>query len=142
MQQNPNAPNAFTDTELELFARLKELPANKIDQIGLELLKDPVLRDIKQADLDEFTEYDIDKLIAKHNERAFEIFLVKATGEKMKFIITPETTLDQLKKDVKKEISLVEEKTMVSRKINWKHVWKNYCLMYNNTRLLSPELKL
>jgi len=31
---------------------------------------------------------------------------------------------------------------MGSRKISWKRMWRNYCLFYNNTRLVEVEKPL
>jgi len=127
---------------LELMVALKELPTEKINQIALQMLYDPVLVDVKSEKIDELTDYDIDKIIAIETGNAVQIFLKKQTGERIAFTITPDTTLDLFRKDVKKVISSIEEKKMGSRRISWTYVWKNYCLMYENTRLLTPEFSL
>jgi hypothetical protein len=70
--------------ELELMAALKELPPEKIDQIALEMLKDSALGDIKAETLDDLTDYDIEKIIAQEAGRAFSVFLVKYSGERLR----------------------------------------------------------
>jgi len=72
----------------------------------------------------------------------FTVHIRKATGEVVDAVVTPQTTLKELKGELKAIYSDIEGPAMGYRKISWKYVWKNYCLGWNNSKLLDNDKKL
>eukprot|EP01113_Clastostelium_recurvatum_P035558 TRINITY_DN4974_c0_g1_i1.p1 TRINITY_DN4974_c0_g1~~TRINITY_DN4974_c0_g1_i1.p1 ORF type:complete len:159 (+),score=26.13 TRINITY_DN4974_c0_g1_i1:380-856(+) len=120
----------------------KSLPLLSMDhqrKLLERLLLDPLLSDIHPNAL---TPDYLDKIMAREMGKAVQIYLRKVSGETIPFIIAPETTLREFKKDVAREFSRREEPLMGGKKISWKYVWKNNCLMYNGVRLLDDSSPL
>jgi len=132
-------PGVAEEDKLDYIkAILAKLSPEQTKEIHKILLQDPLLKDVPpSADSETISRY-----IGHESGRAVAIYLVKFTGERIPFFITPETTLRTLKKDIKAVISAKEEKNMGNRKISWKYVWKNYCLMFGNLRLLDDNKRL
>ncbi|KAJ0086342.1 hypothetical protein Patl1_09463 [Pistacia atlantica] len=51
-------------------------------------------------------------------------------------------TVKELKLAIKKKVNEMEQSKMGHRHISWKHVWKNYCLFYQNQKLLDENSAL
>eukprot|EP01112_Ceratiomyxa_fruticulosa_P024264 TRINITY_DN979_c0_g2_i6.p1 TRINITY_DN979_c0_g2~~TRINITY_DN979_c0_g2_i6.p1 ORF type:complete len:176 (-),score=33.36 TRINITY_DN979_c0_g2_i6:121-648(-) len=103
------------------------------------LLQDPLLSDLQPTGL---TPDFLDKVIAHETGKAIRVQVRKISGERIPFIIASDTTLRELKKDIVTEISRREEPLLGKKKISWKHVWKNYCLVFEGVRLLEDNKRL
>jgi len=125
-----------------LMQKLMELPIECVNEIVGQLIQDPVLKEVSSDVLQNWSQYDVDKLIALEQRKSSVIILKRNTGDKFVLTITPETTVEQLKQDIKKVISEKEEPNMKGRKISWKYVWSCYCLMWKNVRLLENNKTL
>jgi len=130
--------------EIRLMRLLKEFSREDVDEIAKILLKDPLLHDIGFSMFDELSEIQVSKLISAEKGESCTVYFQRPFGETLPFIITKETTVKQLKKEIAATISSqVETKSSLgNRKISWKFVWKNYCLMWKNVRLLEDEKRL
>eukprot|EP01116_Phalansterium_solitarium_P014353 TRINITY_DN31972_c0_g1_i1.p1 TRINITY_DN31972_c0_g1~~TRINITY_DN31972_c0_g1_i1.p1 ORF type:complete len:196 (+),score=51.78 TRINITY_DN31972_c0_g1_i1:129-716(+) len=127
--------------EAALLKDLKALSEEQQKFVVDAVLQDEVLSDIssKFANL---SEYEVEKLISVENGEASTVYIKRQTGDAFPVIITPLSTLRQLKADIADIIGARENQRLGSRRISWKHVWKNYCLVFGHSRLLDDNLLL
>jgi len=122
----------------ELVRRNEENLSGESKEVLLQrLLSDPLLSDLPKQFLEpEF----IDDLISQEMGLTITIFVEKETGERIPIVVSPHTTLRDVKNQLKCQfVKMLADTPWRNRNINWKYVWKNNCLMFEKTRLLDDK---
>ncbi|CAK9178368.1 unnamed protein product [Ilex paraguariensis] len=102
------------------------------------LLDDPVLTDVPRKP----TLSDVDTLISLELGSAMRIAVLKLDNTSLDVAVMNSGTVKDLKLVIKKKVNNVEESMMGHRHISWKHVWANFCLAYQNEKLLHDNAAL
>ncbi|XP_030525565.1 U11/U12 small nuclear ribonucleoprotein 25 kDa protein [Rhodamnia argentea] len=102
------------------------------------LLQDPLLADVPKSP----TLSDVDTLISLELGSAMRVSVLKLDGTSFDVAVMNSATVKELKLAVKRKVSDAEQSQMGHRQISWKHVWANFCLSYNNQKLLDDDSKL
>jgi len=119
----------------ELKKLIESLPVEQQEELLSKYLLEPVLSDVPENPSSSYVE----NLIKVEIGKAFPVYVVKFTGERIKVIVSKDTRVKDLKLSLQAIIERQEEHHLV-RKISWrKGVWKNYCLVHQTFRLLDPE---
>jgi len=66
------------------------------------------------------------------------IFIKRYDEKLLSFIVPSKGTLEDLKKVMRAQM----KRTMKHERINWKYVWKNYCLTHRHEQLVQNKKKL
>jgi U11/U12 small nuclear ribonucleoprotein SNRNP25 len=119
----------------ELMKVIEPLDRSLQEELLLLLVRDENLSDLPQNLTSEY----VDNLIKIEIGRAFNIYIVKFTGEKIPVVVSPDSTVADIKRSFQVIISAQEEKNLAARKISWKYVWKTWCLTFNGTRLRDDK---
>ncbi|KAL9244065.1 hypothetical protein vseg_017877 [Gypsophila vaccaria] len=110
----------------------------KLNSTLSAMLQDPILRDVPKAP----TLSDIDTLISLELGSAMRVSLLKLDTSSFEVVLMNSATVKDLKTAIMKKVCEVEQSKMGHRQISWKHVWANYCLSYNNDKLLDESAPL
>ncbi|KAK9748512.1 hypothetical protein RND81_02G062900 [Saponaria officinalis] len=102
------------------------------------MLEDPILSDVPKNP----TLSDVDTLICLELGSAMRISVLKLDSSSFDVVLMNSATLKDLKVAIKKKVSEMEESKMGHRQISWKHVWANYCLLFQNEKLLDESAPL
>ncbi|XP_033211949.1 U11/U12 small nuclear ribonucleoprotein 25 kDa protein-like [Belonocnema kinseyi] len=72
--------------------------------------------------------------------QAITLYLNREDLPMIAVVVQPHnTTVLDLKKAVKRHTNLSLRRENIKKKISWKHVWKRYCLSFNNTQLTNDN---
>ncbi|CAG8537375.1 30131_t:CDS:2 [Racocetra persica] len=100
---------------------------SKTQKMLKQLLKDPLLSDLTKLNNNgSISIEEVDTLISLENGTAFEIEIERDGLEPL---------IERLQKQNNKGLR-------PNKKISWKHIWKSYCLMFENQRLLQDKLPI
>ncbi|KAK9748523.1 hypothetical protein RND81_02G063900 [Saponaria officinalis] len=102
------------------------------------MLEDPILSDVPKNP----TLADVDTLICLELGSAMRISVLRLDSSSFDVVLMNSATLKDLKVAIKKKVSEMEESKMGHRQISWKHVWANYCLLFQNEKLLDESAPL
>ena len=88
--------------------------------------------------------HDIEALLARELGTGLNVVLVRMDGERIPLTLAPTATVRDLKQLIKRVMSarLEKEAVMGKRKVSWKSVWTDFCLMHNGQRLLEDGARL
>lgn len=123
-----------------LLKRNESLTAESLARWEQHLLQDALLADVPpNASLE-----DIEALLARELGTGLNVVLVRMDGERIPLTLAPAATVRDLKQLIKRVMStrLEKETVMGKRKISWKGVWTDFCLMHNGQRLLEDGARL
>lgn len=99
------------------------------------LLDDPILSDVpKKPSLS-----DVDTLISVELGSAMRISVVRMDNTSFDVALLNSATLKDLKLAIRKKTDEIEQAQMGHRHISWRHVWANFCLAYNNEKLINDD---
>ncbi|PKI45607.1 U11/U12 small nuclear ribonucleoprotein 25 kDa protein [Punica granatum] len=102
------------------------------------LLSDPILADVpKNPALS-----DVDTLISLELGSAMRLSILRLDGSTFDVVVMNSATVKDLKLAIKKKVNDTEQSDMGHRQISWKHVWANFCLSYQNQKLLDDSSPL
>ncbi|XP_020282883.1 U11/U12 small nuclear ribonucleoprotein 25 kDa protein-like [Pseudomyrmex gracilis] len=74
--------------------------------------------------------------IAVAQGQAITLFLNRGELPRLAVVVpTHNTTVLDLKKSIKRHVILSLKRENVNKKISWKHIWKKYCLHFEDVRL-------
>jgi len=126
-----------------LYSLVSDLSSVKQHQL-LELYScDPFLNDLgPQLSPLCITSDLIENYIKLETGQAFPIFVEKFSGERLELVVSPESTVRDLKAILQTAIehSISEQ---ISWRISWKKgVWRKYCLKYEGVQLENQEATL
>ncbi|XP_061342162.1 U11/U12 small nuclear ribonucleoprotein 25 kDa protein [Gastrolobium bilobum] len=110
----------------------------RLNSVLTTLLEDPILGDVPKNP----TLMDVDTLISLELGSAMRISVLKLDGDSFDVIVMNSATLKDLKLAIKKKVNDMEQSSMGHRHISWRHVWANYCLSFNNNKLLVDDAAL
>ncbi|XP_072744667.1 U11/U12 small nuclear ribonucleoprotein 25 kDa protein isoform X2 [Anoplolepis gracilipes] len=83
---------------------------------------------------------EIKSQIAVAQGQAITLFLNRGELPKLAVVVPPHnTTVLDLKKAIKRHMSLSLIRENVNKKISWKHIWKKYHLCFEDTRLSNEN---
>lgn len=99
------------------------------------LLEDPILRDVPKKP----TLSDVDTLISLELGSAMRISVLKLDGTSFDVAVLNSARVKDLKLGIKKKVNDMEQSKMGHRHISWKHVWRNFCLMHHNEKLIDDS---
>ncbi|CAH9077385.1 unnamed protein product [Cuscuta europaea] len=131
------------DTERKDTSNAPEYQSSSVKKARLHLtlgalLNDPILADVPKNP--SFS--DVDTLISLELGSAMRITILKLDNTSVDVAVLNSATVKDLKQAVRKKIEEMEDSNMGHRHISWKHVWDNFCLSYNNEKLLDDGAKL
>ncbi|CAN8260091.1 unnamed protein product [Cochlearia groenlandica] len=115
-----------------------ETKREKLKSILSHLLSDPILADVSRNP----TLTDVVTLVSLEKGSAMRLSVVKLDGSSLDLAVMNTATLKDLKLLIKKKVNDIEQSNMGHRHISWKHVWSNFCLSYNNEKLLDDDVVL
>ncbi|XP_027911500.1 U11/U12 small nuclear ribonucleoprotein 25 kDa protein isoform X3 [Vigna unguiculata] len=107
----------------------------RLNSLLTNLLDDPILSDVPKNP----TLADVDTLISLELGSAMRISVLKLDGSTLDVIVMNSATVKDLKLAIKRKVNDMEQSGMGHRHISWKHVWSNYCLSYDNNKLLDDN---
>ncbi|KAI8993627.1 hypothetical protein BDB01DRAFT_847478 [Pilobolus umbonatus] len=101
------------------------------------LLKDELLQDIPRPVTIEV----LDTLISIEQGDAFNI---RVDRHPLAPIVSKSSTLGDIKRHIRLKLEQMEkaERKGRQRRISWKYIWRSYCLMLDNQKLLDNSKKL
>lgn len=99
------------------------------------LLEDPILRDAPKKP----TLSDVDTLISLELGSAMRISVLKLDGTSFDVAVLNSARVKDLNLGIKKKVNDMEQSKMGHRHISWKHVWRNFCLMHHNEKLINDS---
>ncbi|ESQ49241.1 hypothetical protein EUTSA_v10021648mg [Eutrema salsugineum] len=115
-----------------------EMKREKLKSVLSQLLADPILADVPRNP----TLSDVVTLVSLEKGSAMRLSIVKLDGYSLDVAVMNSATLKDLKLLIKKKVTEMEQANMGHRHISWKHVWSNFCLSYNNEKLLDDDTVL
>ncbi|XP_012572720.1 U11/U12 small nuclear ribonucleoprotein 25 kDa protein [Cicer arietinum] len=99
------------------------------------LLDDPILSDVpKNPSLE-----DVETLIGLELGSAMRISVLKSDSTSFDVTVMNRATVKDLKLAIKKKVNYMEQSSMGHRHISWRSVWANYCLSFDNNKLLNDD---
>ncbi|RHZ68912.1 hypothetical protein Glove_292g36 [Diversispora epigaea] len=112
-----------------------------------QLLKDPLLSDLAKLNSEgNISLEEVDTLIALETGTAFEIEIERDGLEPFLLVVRQNSTIADLKKLIRLNFERQQRKQNIGlgriKKSSWKYVWKTYCLMFENKRLLQDKMPL
>ncbi|XP_010486358.1 PREDICTED: U11/U12 small nuclear ribonucleoprotein 25 kDa protein [Camelina sativa] len=110
----------------------------KLKSVLSRLLADPILADVPRNP----TLFDVVTLVSLEKGSAMRLSVIKLDGSSLDVAVMNSATLKDLKLLIKKKVNEMEQANMGHRHISWKHVWSNFCLSYNNEKLLDDNALL
>ncbi|XP_056686621.1 U11/U12 small nuclear ribonucleoprotein 25 kDa protein-like [Spinacia oleracea] len=110
----------------------------KLNSTLAALLDDPILSDVPMKP----SLSDVDTLISLELGSAMRISVLKLDSTSFDVVVMNSATVKDLKLCIKKKVTEMEQSQMGHRHISWKHVWANYCLLYQNEKLLNESAVL
>ncbi len=69
--------------EDRLYKMLLQIGPERVDKLYEEIFKDPLMKDIDLAELENLTAYDIEKMISSERGETSLVHIVKFTGERL-----------------------------------------------------------
>lgn len=120
--------------------RNESLTAEALARWEERLLQDPLLADVPaNASME-----DIEALLACELGTGLNVVLVRMDGERIPLTLAPAATVKDCKRRVKSVMAArcETEAAMGKRKISWKGVWSNFCLVHAGQRLLDDGARL
>eukprot|EP00128_Syssomonas_multiformis_P002759 Colp12_sorted_trinity150504_noHs@16783 len=119
-----------------------EVAIKRLEDILQRITKeDPLLSDVPPPTTDHALD-ELQALIDLEYGSALTVNVRRFTGELLPVIVKQTANVGDLKRAIARKVSILEEGKLGSRRISWKHVWKNYILVYNNTKLLDDSQSL
>ncbi|RID71283.1 hypothetical protein BRARA_C03230 [Brassica rapa] len=115
-----------------------ETKREKLKSLLSQLLADPILADVPKNP----TLSDVVTLVSLEKGSAMRLSIVKLDGSSLDVAVMNSATLKDLKLLIKKKVNEMEQANMGHRHISWKHVWSNFCLSWNNEKLLDDDAVL
>ncbi|CAF2126736.1 unnamed protein product [Brassica napus] len=115
-----------------------ERKREKLKSLLSQLLADPILADVPKNP----TLSDVVTLVSLEKGSAMRLSIVKLDGSSLDVAVMNSATLKDLKLLIKKKVNEMEQANMGHRHISWKHVWSNFCLSWNNEKLLDDDAVL
>ncbi|KAI8069993.1 hypothetical protein BC940DRAFT_366198 [Gongronella butleri] len=106
-------------------------PADTVQQQLDTLVKDPILSDISLST----SLHELDLLIALERHQAFKIHITRETLPTIDIIVRQADSVKDIRKAFEQAWRLAHPKESV----NWRYIWKNYCLMFGQQRLSDDE---
>eukprot|EP00696_Hemimastix_kukwesjijk_P003214 gnl/Hemi2/13953_TR4742_c0_g1_i1.p1 gnl/Hemi2/13953_TR4742_c0_g1~~gnl/Hemi2/13953_TR4742_c0_g1_i1.p1 ORF type:complete len:189 (+),score=54.98 gnl/Hemi2/13953_TR4742_c0_g1_i1:138-704(+) len=118
------------------FDKEEHEAAQKTERALEALLEDPILSDLRKLNHrpDLAT---VERFIALEKGTAISVTVVRLDGVRFQLILPHKATVGDLKKQLQHRIEMYAE-----RKINWRHVWRNHCLVWQSDRLLLNHKRL
>lgn len=107
----------------------------RLQSVLSALLDDPILCDVPRKP----SLADVDTLINLELGSAMKIYVVKMDGTSFDVALQNTATLKDLKVAIRKKTNEIEQAQMGHRHISWRHVWKNFCLIYHNEKLINDD---
>ncbi|KAK4746286.1 hypothetical protein SAY87_012598 [Trapa incisa] len=102
------------------------------------LLSDPVLADVPKKP----TLSDVETLISLELGSGMRLSILRLDGSTFDVVVMNSATVKDLRLAIKKKVNDMEQSTMGHRQISWKHIWANFCLSYQNQKLLDDSSQL
>ncbi|XP_010534261.1 PREDICTED: U11/U12 small nuclear ribonucleoprotein 25 kDa protein [Tarenaya hassleriana] len=115
-----------------------DIKREKLRSVLADLLSDPILADVPRNP----TLSEVVTLVSLEKGSAMRLSVVKLDGSSFDVAVMNSATVKDLKLLIKKRISETEQAHLGHRHISWKNVWSNFCLSYNNEKLLDDNAVL
>jgi len=112
-----------------------------IDENICSLIRnDPLLNELPI----DITTHELENIISQQFGRSFVVFVNKQNNSCIRVIVDIESNVQQLKKSIQKQFSIQykREKNKSKSHINWRYVWKTYCLVFDNQKLDNDFIKI
>jgi U11/U12 small nuclear ribonucleoprotein SNRNP25 len=92
----------------------------------------------------DITTHELENIISQQFGRSFVVFVNKQNNSCIRVIVDIESNVQQLKKSIQKQFSIQykREKNKFKTRINWRYVWKTYCLVFDNQKLDNDFIKI
>ncbi|KAL6011814.1 hypothetical protein ACLOJK_002280 [Asimina triloba] len=107
----------------------------KLQSMLSALLHDPVLSDVPQKP----SLSDVETLISLELGSAMKISLLKMDGTSFDVAVLNSASVKDLKLAIKKKVEETVQSQMGHRHISWRHIWANFCLAYQNEKLIDDN---
>lgn len=127
--------SGIDDDNVALEYNSNNVKKAKLNSTLSALLDDPVLADVPKNP----TLSDVDTLISLELGSAMRVSVIKMDNTSFDVAVMNSAKVKDLKLAVEKKVNEMEESKMGHRHISWKHVWRNFCLSYNNEKLLNDD---
>ncbi|XP_057673209.1 U11/U12 small nuclear ribonucleoprotein 25 kDa protein [Corythoichthys intestinalis] len=102
------------------------------------LVQDPLLCDLPiQVTLEE-----INSQIALEYGQAMTVKVLKADGEIMPIVVVQDANVLDLKKAIRRFVTLKQQREAGVRHISWRYIWRNYTLMFQGEKLEDDRMRL
>ncbi|XP_077590853.1 U11/U12 small nuclear ribonucleoprotein 25 kDa protein [Stigmatopora nigra] len=136
MSETIPAPDDEDEQDAEALTHAEVLD---IFEEGLaRLVQDPLLCDLPiQVTLEE-----INSQIALEYGQAMTVKVLKADGEIMPIVVVQDASVLDLKKAIRRFVTLKQQRENGLKNISWKYVWRNYTLMFQGEKLEDDRLRL
>ncbi|KAL2613562.1 hypothetical protein R1flu_025254 [Riccia fluitans] len=102
------------------------------------LLEDPILSNVPKKPTLAY----IETLIAVEQGSAMKLTILKMDNTTFDVAVLNTATVRDLKAAIQKQVDSMEENQLGHRHISWRHVWGNFCLVYNHEQLLNDDTML
>ncbi|CAM6089079.1 unnamed protein product [Calypogeia fissa] len=96
------------------------------------LLEDPLLK--KKPSLKE-----LETLIGVQKGSAMMLCIRKMDGTKFDVAVWNKASVRDIKSAIERKVDEMVQENLEHRRISWAHVWGNFCLVYNNEKLLKDS---
>ncbi|XP_061702341.1 U11/U12 small nuclear ribonucleoprotein 25 kDa protein [Syngnathoides biaculeatus] len=102
------------------------------------LVQDPLLCDLPiQVTLEE-----INSQIALEYGQAMTVKVLKADGEIMPIVVVQDASVLDLKKAIRRFVTLKQQREGGMRHISWRYVWRSYNLVFQGEKLEDDRVRL
>lgn len=92
---------------------------------------DPLFNDLPSN----LTLTQLKQLLSYEHGESFKIFIKRADEKIYEVLIKPDSTLKELKQSLKQQ-------KFPNQIISWKYIWKNYCLCFDDEKLMDDNKTL
>ncbi|RNA21214.1 U11 U12 small nuclear ribonucleo 25 kDa [Brachionus plicatilis] len=87
---------------------------------------------------------ELKNLLSLEYGESMNLFIRRADDQTFNVIVKLNSTLRDLKESIRNYFISKHEKdsSSITKAVNWKYIWKNYCLSFNNQMLLDNKIEL
>ncbi|CAG8755861.1 8307_t:CDS:2, partial [Cetraspora pellucida] len=120
---------------------------SKTQKMLRQLLKDPLLSDLTKLNNNgSISIEEVDTLISLETGTAFEIKIERDGLEPLTLVVRQNSTILDVKNLIQLKVEKLQKQNnkglRPNKKISWRYIWKSYCLMFENQRLLQDKLPI
>ncbi|KAH3764718.1 U11/U12 small nuclear ribonucleoprotein 25 kDa protein [Pelomyxa schiedti] len=125
----------------DVGGRLQQFSIEQLGRILERMTQDPVVADFSHMGV-HLRPQMVERALAFENGEAFVVKLQRGDGGIINLYVKQDTTVGDLKEDMKAYIHQRQTLAKQSTLISWKYVWKHNCLVHNGQKLLNNTMTM